>query len=789
MNTEDGVGSVDYLSISSSDLTNHLDDTLDKTYIGVDFGTSTTVVSLAYFDPNLKSIQTKPLRLNQRLPDSSIYCSEKIPTMIAWHNDQVLVGEGANQVRLKKTKNKNIWYSFKMDLGHKNEYMYEESQLSNGSLKIVNGKEAATVFFRYIHQQVSRYIRENGFPPNVEYSISIPASFEPNQRKDLLDALESNGYNFKEQALIDEPNAAFLSYISDKELQKNVYLTDKYSTNVLVFDYGAGTCDISILDVSLNSDKFTSSNAAISKFDRIGGKEIDRLIAIDVLLPQLLEQNELKKSFFTTREIRRYILPKLERYAELLKVEACESISIAHDTNDVYSLPTPITFKTRMGEYKIDCPTISHRQFEKIIELFTNQSETGTYRVNKNERFLSVFKPIKNALRKSNLSKEDIDYVLFIGGSSKNPLIRAAVSDFFDSSECLLPNDPQLHVSSGAAINSFLYNGYSETVVKPITNEPLFLVVKGTCKEELYTLISSGSELPSENYIIKGINASKGTERIELPICLGNKDTVLYNIIIENKGSGELELVVCIDSNRTIHCSVSHNGKQKVVSIENSLLSATDDKEALEKAEYEYSKSVSAANGKENSRDLTRLYKTYLDLGEDLKAAEVAEELHKKYNKVSLNNIGLAYSNGGDREKAISYYKEAMESSPSATVSFNLAMAYKGNESHLSLLYLEKAIVLEPTHGLAEFEMIKNKRFEAGYDYKASIQDIFFRWKSMYENGLFKYHYSWLVSCANLAGEYNFAKEISKEVAVSNHSTRKYEFDNLASINEEIENV
>lgn len=70
-----------------------------KTYIGIDFGTSTTVVSIVSYDEYDHKIHTKSLRLPQMLPDGTLYRSEIVPTVIAWLNGCILVGEGASQMK------------------------------------------------------------------------------------------------------------------------------------------------------------------------------------------------------------------------------------------------------------------------------------------------------------------------------------------------------------------------------------------------------------------------------------------------------------------------------------------------------------------------------------------------------------------------------------------------------------------------------------------------------------------------------------------------------------------
>ena len=64
-----------------------------KTYVGIDFGTSTTVISIASYDEGSNLIHTNSLRLKQKLPDGALYSSEIIPSVIAWFNNQILVGE------------------------------------------------------------------------------------------------------------------------------------------------------------------------------------------------------------------------------------------------------------------------------------------------------------------------------------------------------------------------------------------------------------------------------------------------------------------------------------------------------------------------------------------------------------------------------------------------------------------------------------------------------------------------------------------------------------------------
>ena len=79
-------------ALRNSQIARPTNDVFNTTFIGIDFGTSTTVVSIATIDKETKEILTTPIWLNQRLYDGAIMSSEKIPTVIAWHNQQLLVG-------------------------------------------------------------------------------------------------------------------------------------------------------------------------------------------------------------------------------------------------------------------------------------------------------------------------------------------------------------------------------------------------------------------------------------------------------------------------------------------------------------------------------------------------------------------------------------------------------------------------------------------------------------------------------------------------------------------------
>ena len=91
------------------------------------------------------------------------------------------------------------------------------------------------------------------------------------------------------------------------------------------------------------------------------------------------------------------------------------------------------------------------------------------------------------------LTKHDIDYVLFIGGSTNNPYVQAALKEYFDDSDLLIPRDLQTHVSAGAAIHSLVYNGFNKNIIQPITSEPIIVITKDDTPR---VVVKSGTHIP-----------------------------------------------------------------------------------------------------------------------------------------------------------------------------------------------------------------------------------------------------------------------------------------------------
>ena len=760
------------------------------TFIGIDFGTSTTVVSIAHFDRSTGRFSTKAIPIKQALENGQNHTSEKVPTVIAFlkvlGQNKFIYGQGGADLKhnFNFKLGKNIWYSFKTQLGTDVGALYYDCEIKSEKDKIRNPKDALKLFMGFIKARIQTYIQENNCPSNTQYAVSIPASFEANQRKELIDALAQNGISITKQSLIDEPNAAFLSYIEQSFYENSpLKVPEHRNTNVLVFDFGAGTCDVSILEIGNGLKGLYSKNLAISKYYEIGGDDVDKYLALDCLLPQFAKQNGYKLSDFRKGEIKKDILPKFLKSAEQLKLMICDKIGLLVQDN---TLPTQAIAKnheslgydieieiSRLGKLKLVNPQITNEQFSNAMSIFC---DVGKY-VSKNEsvklfesiynkKFEPIFSPIKSAMSKGKLKNDDIEYVLFIGGSSKNPFIRSAVKEYFNESQMIVPSDLQTHVSKGAAIHSIIFNGFNKNLIQPITSEPiLLLTIQGTV-----ALLPSGTEVPSEIHKIDDLEiANEKQEIIELPIFIGNKNKMLFNFkwyVPEGKyypKGTPVKIVAEINADKILN--IRAYIKDQEMACEPLYPLSTGDKTTEERAvlvaEKHFNIEAERNGGKPTQDGYRNLYQACKLAGMDLQAAQTLEEMNDMYpNDSNLNEISVLFSNAGNKVKAMEYSEKAFNANPSNSVlASNLALEFKNIDNAKYEQMLDKAIDLDPNNSIAIFEKGRQQNKMKKDSGKELIERAFKNYKDKFDNNkLRENEYSWFALCADELGKTDLAQ-------------------------------
>lgn len=701
-----------------------------RTYIGIDFGTSTTVVSIASYDESNCLIHTKSLRMKQKLPDGTIYSSEIVPSVIAWVNKQIFVGEGASQLKYQLKRGKNIWYSFKMELGEDLGAKYYESELREvNPFNIRNPKDAARVFFAYLKYLITRYCKENNLSNNISYAVSIPASFEANQRKDLLDALIANDMMVSKQALIDEPNAAFISYaVTCATEGQPLYVSPDYNSKVLVFDFGGGTCDISILEIGQSANGLFSKNIAISKFTKLGGDDIDRYITYHYLMPRFLEANGKSMEQFRTNE-KKHIASALYKVAERLKILINKTLATLTADFVIPSLKnseskTVVEFEvvvyTNKGELRQNSFYLTNKELTDTMNVFLKRGYGKTTQIKGEEEYNSIYSPIETAIKKSKVSKEEIDYILFIGGSAQSPYIQEELKRYFEDSEMLVPSNLQTHVSQGAAIHSLLYNGMNKCLIQPISSEPIIIITR---EEQPKVILPAGTEIPCDTVVIDDLVTSReGQKVVELPICVGNVRKLLFNLKIESSiPSGfpintPIQLTIEVNSDKMLIARATCMGivchVEPLSPFANKELS-TEDRVAL-KAERQANIEAELNGGVPSKETLIALRRAYNKAGHVFKAAETYELQNELYPEADMyNGIAVLYNNAGATDKAIEFYEKALEENPyHKYANANLGSTLRLRDPKRAKQCLQRAISVDPEHDIALIELGRIQKSE-----------------------------------------------------------------------------
>lgn len=680
----------------------------NKIYIGVDFGTSTTVVSQVITSENsLATVKTLPL--NQPDEYGATIRHHLINTVLAWRNKSLLWGQDAYRLKSLLTEGRNVFSSFKMRLGLAIGPTYPLTVLSENKAQpyvIETAEDATQVFFSKVLEGIKNEIGNSNLE-NYKFALSVPASFEANQRRSLFNSLKDCGINPIQCCLIDEPNAAFLSFVYEctRNNTTHPFLEKLKSrpTNILVYDFGAGTCDVTILQVDACNNKFSSKNLAISKFTALGGDDIDRAIAKNILLPQLLRENTHFKP--DSRDITDIVIPILQATAEQLKIAVCKwleqkniikFISLDQYSSEVFTLHSLEGIKVRDCKLNLTKPSICLGEFKIIMDDFV-----GIYDGLHTPMHLAS--PIEDALSKANIEREDIAGVLFIGGSCLNPLVQSCVmnymNEFSNEVETILPKDVRTHVSLGAAIHSFSYHGLGIDFIKPIVSEAIYII---TSHDHLETIVPASTEVPTPNTFHTQLIVTRDNQNIiDLPICVGSKSKLLgiLTIVIEEdyfKQGAIIDVYADINHEKLLNVKAVIDGIEVNTSILNPLAnnSLTKVEENMLRAKQKFNQALLDYNG----RPPVDIAVEYASACSEAGAYELAADLYIAIERLDRNadhatSICYNYARAGKSQKSNDWAEIAYKRSPNAVNAFNIACKAYGEKEEV---YLRKALEHDP---------------------------------------------------------------------------------------------
>lgn len=664
------IGGYDYY-VNKSLLRNH-------TFIGLDFGTSTTVVSIAKLDEQTQALKIETISFSFSTPPIGIQWTDLIPSVVYYdlHGNQLSIGMEAKIKKFAGTTlpGVNYWSSFKMGLGKDEGAIYTNSLLKGqiSGWKILNDKDATLVFLKNIKKWIFEYIKQEQYSMDLKLSVSIPASFEANQRRELLEVIKEVGFEEHEELFIDEPNAAFLNYLHENNIVEDFSGGQPDRQHTLVFDFGAGTCDISILEYGKKNQGFYSKNIAISKFEHLGGDDIDRTIAQELLFIEFCESHSLDPEIITDTEYEDFFEGKLKPAAEALKIKVCEKLKRSKDylRKDVtlcYDVPIVLTYKGKSYNYESQC--ISTNEFQNIMTKFLDTS-------GKNES--SIYYVINSALRKAKMQPNDVDNILLVGGSCKNPLIEKSLREHFPITNFLIPGDIQVQVSKGATIHSLLSQGLNKRPIAPIVSESISIVLQG--KKHL-NLIQQGDEIPLFKSIKDPLGVQINGQRIiEIPLYVSGEEKMLQNVIIQSPNGFQRQDIFSISAeinqNKIVTIKVLCNNQQMEVRhfspFANEVLSPY--KRAVKEVEREIN-NLLAAGAKKTDRKITNLVDSLILYHTSANNYKEAMETTIKYYPNKYSDISYFANNAGYTKIAHDYVVKAYQNNPNDTNAFNVAQS------------------------------------------------------------------------------------------------------------------
>jgi molecular chaperone DnaK (HSP70) len=408
-----------------------------KNYIGIDLGTTETTVSVIEIekitDNPLDKLRTLDIyQYNEQFEFDKNIKSLQSSIYIDRDNKIIYTGKYAKKLYSDGNRPLNTIRSIKTRLG--GESMIEVPLDSDkNNIKNYDMTELSAVFLKTVKMSIDKQISGN----LDEVTITVPAGFNSDERSSTIQAARMAG--FKNVNLLDEPTAVLLNFLNDEDNDFDYSFFNK-PKNIVVYDIGGGTLDISIAKVQDNDGDFDVKIITRSKRMDFGGDNIDKYIAAYFLkeFESLEENGSLDER---TPEEQAQIVSRIVSNAEKHKIAFSQNISKYLDNPRRRSrVKESVNFEIING-LKVTDLTLTDDLLKDILKDII--SPNGM-----------LLDPLKRTMQSSNLKNKDIDLIILTGGSGKFYLIEETLSKFFKDIE-IIEFTKNNAVSVGAAIHSF----------------------------------------------------------------------------------------------------------------------------------------------------------------------------------------------------------------------------------------------------------------------------------------------------------------------------------------------